>query len=60
MAGIFASSGWCVVAVCLTNLLELVEFRLLIFREMREMPRGILHRLDSLEIGHVRDAVGML
>jgi hypothetical protein len=60
MAGIFSPSRRRVVALFLTDPLELVELLLLIVREMGQVPRGILHRLDSLEVRHGRDNVGML
>ena len=41
------------VVVCLlAYALELLELCLLVFREMGEMPRRVLERLDAREVGH--------
>lgn len=41
-----------IVAGILADLLELVKLALLDVGKMGQMARGILHRLDSLQIGH--------
>jgi hypothetical protein len=53
---LFPRSGR-VVALLLTKLPELIELLLLVVRKMGQVTRGVLHRLDSLEIRHDRGNV---
>lgn len=57
MASFRCRCGGCVVALLLRQLLESFKLRLLILSQMRQMPRGVLHRFDSLEVRHVLSRV---